>query len=109
MYRHFSASSDFQSTLEANTVPILRLAVEHIQYTTAGVDWVTQYDNDPNSRISPIGRLVSYDPGRMTRKPEVENAGYRGGRYNDLAGRNGSWLCWEATMPRDSSAGSSRR
>ena len=29
--------------------------------------------------------------------------------YNDLAGRNGSGLCGEATMPRDNLVGSSRR
>ncbi|MGD0182324.1 MAG: hypothetical protein ABSC15_21125, partial [Terriglobales bacterium] len=29
--------------------------------------------------------------------------------YNDLAGRNGSGHCGDATMPRDSPVGSSRR
>jgi len=36
---------------------------------------------------------------RITSKPELETDGHGG--YNDLAGRNGSGLCGNATMLRD--------
>jgi hypothetical protein len=49
-----------------------------------------------------------FDSCRITSKPEVEKIGGRQS-YNELAGRNKSRLCWEATRPRDHPVGSSRR
>jgi hypothetical protein len=45
----------------------------------------------------------------MTGKPEVEKIAGARQSYHELAGRNRSRLCWEATRPRDHPVGSSRR
>jgi hypothetical protein len=45
----------------------------------------------------------------LTGNPELEKIAGAWQSYNDLAGRNRSWLCWEATRPRDHPVGSSRR
>lgn len=46
--------------------------------------------------------------GGITGQPDVEKRQVVGS-YNDLAGRNGSGHCGDATMPRDTPVGSSRR
>lgn len=80
------------------SLSLVTTASHESNYMTVAEKWVYRKVGGCR-RASPSDACIMAHPGNGERRMRQ--------RYNDFAGPNGSWHCGNATMPRDSLAGSS--